>query len=77
MLSGMKDQRYWELTTDDGTAKDAAEVRALADYLMGLFPGRNITLEAHGLQFTRGQDLLDLVAELKTTLRDGEVRQGA
>ncbi|MBA2278682.1 MAG: DUF499 domain-containing protein [Chloroflexia bacterium] len=76
-LTGMKDQHYWEFGTDDGTAKDSAEVRKLADYLMGLFPGRNITLEVHALQFTRGQDLLDLVAEMKTSLRDGEVRQEA
>ena len=27
------------------------------------------------LQFTRGQDLLDLVADLKTTLKPGEVEQ--
>lgn len=74
-LQGMREPQWWELATDEGSFKEPERVRSLADYLMELFPGRNLTLNVDLLQFSRGQDLLDLVADLKTTLKKGEVKQ--
>lgn len=74
-LQGLRDPHWWELTTDEGSFKEPERLRALADSMMELFPGRNIALDVETLQFSRGQELLDLVAELKTELKVGEVRQ--
>lgn len=74
-LTGQKDGHFWELTTDPGSFKESEKIRDLTTAMMELYPGRNVTLDINTLQFARGQDLLELVAELKTELKDGEVRQ--
>jgi hypothetical protein len=70
-----RDSRFVSLNTDDKTLQDAADVRELARRLMAIIEGGNLTLETERIQFSRGQDLLDLVADLKTALKPGEVEQ--
>lgn len=74
-LTGLKSPHFWEITTDESSFKEPAEIATLATSMIDLFPGRNVTIDVGTLQFARGQDLLDLVAALKTELKDGEVRQ--
>jgi hypothetical protein len=74
-LTGQRDGQWWELTTDEQSFKEPERIGELATQMMELFPGRNITLDVDVLQFASGQDLLDLVAALKTSLKEGEVKQ--
>jgi hypothetical protein len=70
-----RDNRFVSLTTDDKTMQDATDVRELARRLMTIVEGGNLTLETERVHFPRGQELLDMVADLKTTLKPGEVEQ--
>ena len=52
------------------------EIRQVLDLMMTLFSGRNVTMRVRTLDFERGQDLIDLVAELRIVLGPNEVKQG-
>jgi hypothetical protein len=73
--SGQRDQQYWEFITDPQSLKSVAEIRQITDLMLNLFPGRNVTLKTEVLAFERGQELIDLVATLKTELKPNEVKQ--
>jgi Protein of unknown function (DUF499)/Chitobiase/beta-hexosaminidase C-terminal domain len=70
-----RDSRFVSLNTDDKTFQDASDVRELARRLMAIIEGGNLTLETERIQFNRGQELLDMIADLKTALKPGEVEQ--
>jgi hypothetical protein len=74
-LSGMKGKQFWEFVTDDGSFKDTTTFKDFATRMLDLFPGRVVSIEIGVLHFAKGQDLLDLVADLKTELKQDEVRQ--
>lgn len=74
-LDGLLDGKYWEFTTDQSSAATVADIRQVTDMMMTMFPGRSVTMEIEVLSFSRGQDLIDLVAELKTELKPNEVTQ--
>jgi len=74
-VSGIQDGRYWEFRTDIDSPRPVADVRRITDMMLELFPGRSVTLDVEALDLETGQDLLDLVADLKTTLADNEVKQ--
>jgi len=70
-----KDGRWAELRTDDRTFQGAQSVRDQATGLTEIIRGGNLTVDVETLQFDHGQDLLDLVADLKTSLESGEIEQ--
>ncbi|NTV99826.1 MAG: DUF499 domain-containing protein [Oscillochloris sp.] len=70
-----KDGHFVSLATDDRTFQEAGNVRELARRLMEIVEGGNLTLETERLHFTRGQELLDMVADLRTALKPGEIEQ--
>lgn len=70
-----KDGHFVSLATDDRTFQDATNVRELARRLMEIVEGGNLTLETERLHFARGQELLDMVADLRTALKPGEIEQ--
>jgi hypothetical protein len=74
-LDGLLDGRYWEFTTDQNSEATVPEIRQVTDMMMNMFPGRSVTMEFEVLSFKRGQDLVDLVADLKTELHPNEVTQ--
>ncbi len=74
-IDGEKESKYWEFTTDQDSAATVAEIRKVTDLMMTVFPGRNVTLKVDVLSFKRGQDLIDLVVDLKTELHANEVTQ--
>ncbi|MGH2534504.1 MAG: DUF499 domain-containing protein [Thermomicrobiales bacterium] len=74
-LTAQREQRWVELLTDDHTFQEPAVVRDQATMLTAILKAGHVTLDVQALQFSHGQDLLDLVRELKTTLKPGEVEQ--
>ena len=46
-----------------------------ADLLKEFIPEGVLTIDIGSLKFDSGQQLLDMVADLKTELKEGEVRQ--
>lgn len=74
-LDVARDGHFVSLATDDRTYQEAGSVRELARRLMEVVEGGNLTLEAERLHFARGQEMLDLVADLRTALKPGEVEQ--
>jgi hypothetical protein len=69
-------EKHWvELQTDSATFQDPAKIRDQATLIRDILGTGNLTIDVESLQFARGQDLLDLVADLKTTLKPGEVEQ--
>ncbi|MGH2460838.1 MAG: chitobiase/beta-hexosaminidase C-terminal domain-containing protein, partial [Chloroflexota bacterium] len=68
--------RYWaELTAADELLLPATALGEQVDGLGRLVPGGNLNLTVEVTRFARGQDLLDLVAALKTQLGPDEVSQ--
>ncbi|HEX5416073.1 MAG TPA: chitobiase/beta-hexosaminidase C-terminal domain-containing protein, partial [Chloroflexota bacterium] len=74
-LSAAKDRLWVELQVADELSLSATAMGEQADALSRLVPGGNLSLNAEVLRFSRGQDLLDLVAGLRTQLQPGEVTQ--
>ena len=70
-----KDGRWAEFRVDGGFHIGVEALRAQASTLVGLMQGGSLQLEAAALRFAQGQDLTDMVAELKETLKPGEVEQ--
>lgn len=70
-----RDGHFVSLATDDRTFQEAGNVRELARRLMEIVEGGNLTLETERLHFGRGQELLDMVADLRTALQPGEIEQ--
>lgn len=74
-IGGEAQGRYWEFLTDEGTENAIAEIGKMTGLMLELYPGRNVTISTTVLRFERGQDLIDLVADLKTQLKPNEVKQ--
>lgn len=71
----MRDTQWAEFRVEAGVFRSVEESRAIADLLHGMLSGGNLNIEATRLRFACGQDLLDLVAGLKTELQENEVKQ--
>ena len=74
-LAIAKDHHWAELRADEELFQAAEKLRDQAGLLAEIVPGGNLSLDTASLQFDRGQDLIDLVADLRTTLQVGEVIQ--
>jgi hypothetical protein len=75
VLQVMQDQRWVELRADTSVFLAVQASTDEATRLKEVLPGGNLNLEVEVLRFEFGQDLLDMVAELKTELQPGEVVQ--
>ncbi|ADU51937.1 hypothetical protein Tmar_1836 [Thermaerobacter marianensis DSM 12885] len=70
-----KEQRFLSLAADEKTQLPPQKVVEIARWMAEILPGGLVTLEVEGLAFQQGQDLSDLVAELRQALQPGEVQQ--
>jgi hypothetical protein len=74
-LTIAKDSRWIELNTPDDAFHAVQHFEHGADVLKEFIPEGVLSIDVGSLKFDSGQQLLDLVADLKTELREGEVRQ--
>jgi len=70
-----KDRRWAELSLDEATFLGGEVVRDEVTRLRDLIGGASVTLEVSALDLPAGQNLLDLVTDLKETLQQAEVQQ--
>jgi len=70
-----KDSRWTELSTPDDAFHAVQHFEHGADLLKEFVPDGSLTIDVASLKFDSGQQLLDMVADLKTELKEGEVRQ--
>lgn len=75
VLQVMQDQRWVEFRADTSVLLPVPASTDEATRLKELLPAGNLNLEVEVLRFESGQDLLDMVAALKTELKPGEVVQ--
>lgn len=71
------DRRWAEVQTDDDTAHDVNSVEKAIETLRDLYglSEGSVSLDVNRLNFEMGQNLMDMVAAQKTTLRQGEVKE--
>jgi len=67
--------KWVDLSLDDKLLLTADKIEAILGQLRGLVDQGNVNLEAASVHFSKGQDLLDWVAEVKTEIQPGEVEQ--
>jgi hypothetical protein len=68
-------QNWIELNTDSGLSFDGAALEEILTHLRGVLAQGEIEIDTRALAFTTGQNLLDWVAEVKTSLTKNEVEQ--
>jgi cation transport regulator ChaB len=74
-LTIAKDARWIELNTPDDAFHAVQRFEHGADLLKEFIPEGVLSIDIGSLKFDSGQQLLDMVADLKTELKEGEVRQ--
>lgn len=74
-LTVMKDTRWTELNTPDNAYYTVTHFERGADLLKEFVSDGVLSIDVRGLKFDSGQQLLDMVADLKTELKEGEVSQ--
>jgi hypothetical protein len=74
-LTIMRDTRWIELSTPEDIHYAIPHFERGVDTLKEFIPDGNLSVDIGSLKFDSGQQLLDMVAELKTELKEGEVRQ--
>jgi hypothetical protein len=74
-LTIMRDTRWIELSTPEDIHYAIPHFERGVDALKEFIPDGNLSVDIGSLKFDSGQQLLDMVAELKTELKEGEVRQ--
>jgi hypothetical protein len=74
-LTIAKDARWIELNTPDEEFHAVERFERGADLLKEFIPEGVLSIDVAGMKFDSGQQLLDMVADLKTELKEGEVRQ--
>jgi hypothetical protein len=65
----------FELNTPDDAFHAVGRFEHGADLLKEFIPEGVLSIDIASLKFDSGQQLLDMVADLKTELKEGEVRQ--
>ena len=74
-LTIMRDTRWIELSTPEDIYYAISNFERGADALKEFISDGNLSVDIGSLKFDSGQQLLDMVAELKTELKEGEVHQ--
>lgn len=72
---GVIGTQWADLAFDPATALSADKIESLLDPLRQLIDDGQVSIEAETLRFEKGQDLLDWVADVRTSLKSGEVDQ--
>lgn len=75
VLTVAQDQRWAEFRIDSGVKVSVPFAIEEANRLKELMPSGNLDLEVEVLHFAKGQDLLDMVAAMRTEVQPGEVTQ--
>lgn len=70
-----REQRWVQLSADPQTEFTASQIREMLETLRQYIPSGLVTLDAEQVWTETGQQLLDLVADLRTELRSEEVQQ--
>ena len=70
-----KETRWIQLTTPEDAFHAIEHFEHGADVLKEFIPDGVLSIDVGSLKFDSGQQLLDMVTELKTEIREGEVRQ--
>ncbi|MCX2728280.1 hypothetical protein OO015_12345 [Thermomicrobium sp. 4228-Ro] len=70
-----REQRWVQLSADPQTEFTASQIREMLEALRQYVPSGLVTLDAEQVWTETGQQLLDLVADLRTELRPEEVQQ--
>ncbi len=70
-----KETRWIQLTTPDDVFHAIEHFEHGADVLKEFIPEGVLSIDVGSLKFDSGQQLLDMVADLKMELKEGEVRQ--
>ena len=70
-----REARWIQLSTPDDAFHLIQHFEHGADVLKEFVPDGVLSIDVSSLQFDSGQELLDMVAELKTVLQEGEVQQ--
>jgi hypothetical protein len=74
-LTVAKDNHWIELNTSEEDYRGIDQLTKCADLIKQFLPEGNLSLDVSSLNFDTGQQLLDMIAEMKTELKEGEVRQ--
>jgi hypothetical protein len=74
-LTIMRDTRWIELSTPEDIYYAISNFERGADVLKEFISDGNLSVDIGSLKFDSGQQLLEMVAELKTELKEGEVHQ--
>ena len=74
-LAVMKDTRWAQLDTPDNAYYSIEQFEKGASALREFVTDGVLSIDIDSLQFESGQQLLDMVADLKTEIKEGEVRQ--
>ncbi len=69
-----RERRWAELVMDADSYHSADDMMRAIETLQGLLPQGSISLKAEALNVDTGQNLLDIVAELKTEIKQGEAK---
>jgi hypothetical protein len=71
----MRDKRWIELNTPEDVYYATPYFERGVEVLKEFVPDGTLSVDIGSLKFDSGQQLLDMVAELKTELKEGEVQQ--
>jgi hypothetical protein len=74
-LTVMRDKRWIELNTPEDVYYATPYFERGVEVLKEFVPDGTLSVDIGSLKFDSGQQLLDMVAELKTELKEGEVQQ--
>lgn len=74
-LTIMRDSRWIELSTPEDIYYAISNFERGADVLKEFISDGNLSVDIGSLKFDSGQQLLEMVTELKTELKEGEVHQ--
>jgi len=69
------ERRWVEIQLDDESYHEVAAIERALETLQTLLPKGAVSLKVSSLNLESGQSLQDMVAELKTTLKQGEIKE--
>ena len=74
-LTVMREKRWIELNTPEDVYYPTLHFEKSIEMLKEFVPDGNLSIDIGSLKFDSGQQLLDMVADLKTEIKEGEVQQ--
>lgn len=74
-LNIARERRWIDIQMDDEAHHEVAAIERAIETLQTLLPTGSVSLKVSSLNLDSGQKLQDMVAELKTTLKQGEIKE--